>query len=196
MHSTTTKFTSSLDTTYARALFELAIEASRLDNVADQVAQIGRLWDTNPDLDNLLSSLVLSTAERAGVIERAFKGKVDELVFRFFMVVNQKDRLGNLPVIVRAFANLVDERQGIVEVDAYVTNLLDEGQAGAIADRLGASMGRKVELKQHIDSELIGGLKLRIGDKLLDGSVATQLRLMLDKFVQAGRDKARESAAS
>ena len=107
------------------------------------------------------------------------------------MVVNQKDRLGSLPGIVRAFANLVDERQGVVEVDAYVANRLDEGQASAIADRLGASMGRKVALKQHVDEELIGGLKLRIGDKLLDGSVATQLRLMRDKFVQAGREKAR-----
>ncbi|MEE9212865.1 MAG: ATP synthase F1 subunit delta [Phycisphaeraceae bacterium] len=190
-----TQIGSPVDVTYAQAMLDLAVQANQLDPIADELEQIGQMWSVEPDLDRLLSSQVLSAGQRAGVIENLFKGRVTDVVYRFLMVVNQKGRLGHLPGIIRAFSKLLDERQGVIEVDAYVARRLDGPRATQAADRIGAALGRRVVLHQYVDPQLIGGLKLRVGDRLIDGSVATQLRLMKNQLITAGRDRARRAVA-
>jgi F-type H+-transporting ATPase subunit delta len=183
-----------LEAIYASALIDLAAEANQLDEVANEVADLGKLLETEPGLQRLVDSRVLSIEERAGVIDRVFKGKVGDLLYRFLQVVNQKDRLSSLPDIIDAFGQLVETRRGIIRVDAYVASSMDESTANGVADRIGKSLGKTVKLTQHINEKLIGGLKIRIGDQVVDGSVETQLKLLKDKMLAAGRAKAREAA--
>lgn len=176
---------------YAAALLELAEEAGGLDDVALEMAELGDLIAKQPDLGRLMSSRVLSASERASSIERIFKGKVSDVVYRFLQVVNSKGRLEELPAIVEAFSKLVDRKRGIIEVEAQVAVALDGAEAKRVTDELGAALGGTVVLHQVVDPAVIGGMKLRIGDKLIDGSVATQLRKLKQKIVAAGRESAR-----
>lgn len=181
---------------YASALIELAADANQLDEVAAEMTELGKLLDTEQGLQQLVDSRVLSIEERSGVIERVFKGKIGDLVYRFVQVVNQKNRLASLPAIVDTFGQLVEARQGIIRVDAYVASQLDENAASGVAGRIGQSLGKTVKLTQHVNEKLIGGLKIRIGDQVVDGSVETQLKLLKDKMLAAGRAQAREQRAS
>jgi len=182
--------TQSVEWVYATAMLDLAEQAGQRDDIRSEMDQIAELLGAEPVLAKLLASRVLSTADRRGCIERVFAGKVNDLSYRFLQVVNDKDRLGDLAGIIRAFGRLVDERRGLVEVDAYVASPMDEAQARRVADGLGASLGGEVLLRQHVDERLIGGLKLRVGDRLIDASVATHLRRMKEKIVAVGRDHA------
>lgn len=196
MASSNEHMTTAVSTVYAQALFDLAEQAGALDEVNDELEQIDELLTANPDLMLLLSSRMISAPERQGIIERIFGGRVSDTVLNFLRVVNQKNRLDALPAIIHEFGNLLDRRHGVVEVDAYVASRLDEQLAKRVADGIGTALKRNVLLHQYVDPELIGGLKIRIGDRMIDGSVATQLKLMKEQLMAVGREKARAAAAS
>lgn len=186
---------SHIDRVYARALFEMAEQQGQLDAVADEMDQLADLMRRDPGLRRLLTSRSLNTADRAGAIERVFKGRVSDVLHRFLQVLNRKGRIVELAGIAQALTDLVHEHRGLIEVDVFVPQRLDESEAGQLAERLGQIMNKQVVLHQYVDEGLIGGLKLRVGDRLIDGSVATQLRRLRDRLERAGREKARQQVA-
>lgn len=179
-----------VDLVYARALLEMSRDSDQLDAIADELAQLGELLEANADLRRLIDSRVLSTEERAGALDRLFKGRVSDLLYRFVQVLSRKGRLAELPGVIRAFHKLYAESKGVIEADVYVAHLMDAAKLDQIAAAIGAALGKQVVPHQHEDASLIGGLKLKIGDRLIDGSVATQLRLLQQRMIKAGRDKA------
>jgi F-type H+-transporting ATPase subunit delta len=179
-----------VDVVYATALVEMAEEKGQLNDVAQELAELGELFASNDNLNTLLGNQVLSLEDRAALVERLFKGQVSDLLYRFVQVISRKNRLGELAGIIRGFHQLFAEKQGIIEADVYVANKLDDAKLSSIADSIGSAIGKKIVPHQHEDASLIGGIKLRIGDKLIDGSVVTQLKLMQQNIIEQGQDNA------
>ncbi len=180
---------------YGAALAELALEAGQLDEIAEEVGQLLLLLREHPELTSLLGSRVLSASERSASIERMFKGQVNDLLYRFIQVINAKGRTDKLVDILDALTEIIEQRQGTVEAEAWVAKELGADQAANLAEKLSAALGRNVVLQQKVDPKLIGGLKLRLGDQLLDGTVATQLKLLKHKIMEQGREKVRGNLA-
>ena len=178
---------------YAQALLELAQSESKVDSVAAEVRQIKDLLFHNPDVIRLLASRVLSHEERDAAFHQAFKGKISDLLFRFLRVLIKRDRFDELPGIATAFLHLVDQTHGTIDVHAYVALPLTDQAQNSIITRIKELSGRDVRLSQHLDTSLIGGLKLRVGDEMIDGSVVTQLRLIEQKLMETSREAARNS---
>jgi len=187
----TTEQFSSVETVYAQALLGLADEAGQLEAVAAEMAELGELARGNADLVRLVSTKTLSAGKRADIIKRVFEGRVSDLLYRYLQVVNEKGRLDLLPMICKAFKTLVDRKQGILDVWAYVPQTMSDAQVAQVSQRLGQALSKTVILHQTVDASLIGGLKLRVADQLLDASVATQLRLIRERMVASGRERAR-----
>lgn len=184
--------TDSVSRVYAQALLELGQANGQADALAEEAGELLGLLGREPDLDRLLSSRALNSSQRSGVIERLFKGKVSDVLYRFIQVVNRKDRLGSLAGILATYRGLVSEARGELGVDVYVAEALSDDASRGVAESIGRVMDKRVHLRQHVDPELIGGLKVRIGDRLIDGSVATQLRIMKRRLIDAGRERARQ----
>lgn len=181
---------------YATALLDLAQDCGAVESVVAEVKLLGEILRDSPDLVALLDSRVLTVEQRSAVIDRVFRNRVSDLLLRFLQVLNRKSRLGALPLIVVAFEQTHEERFGLVEIDAYVAQTLEASQEAQVIERLSTALGRKVILRQHIQPDLIGGLKLRIGDEIVDGSVVTQLKILREKMIAAGRLKASALAAA
>lgn len=181
---------------YAMALLELAEDAKSVEATADEMKQIRKLLADQPDVTNLLASRVLSKEQRDGALVSAFKGRVSDLVFRFLRVLVSKDRFDELPGIAAAFAHLVDERHGTIEIQATAASALDPASVESIKSRIAGLTGRKVRIHETLDAEMIGGIKLRVADELIDGSVVTQLRKMRENLIESGRHKAKTHVAS
>jgi len=184
--------TDAVSDVYAQALFELAQAAGTLDGIGVEMEQLGRTLADSPDLMRLIRSRALSRDDRAGLIDRVFKEQVDPTVYKFLHVLNRKDRLPSLPAITASFAGRLAADRGIVEVEVSVARRLDEAETDRVAEAIGRSLGKQVVLRQSVDESLIGGLKIRVGDRLIDGSVATKLAKMKRNLIAAGRDKARQ----
>lgn len=181
---------------YAQALLEMADAQGKADEIGEELAQIGALAAAQPQLRALLTTPTIAAAERAGVVERLFRGRVSDTTYKFLQVVNNKGRLSDLEGIIHAYRALLDEKHGVVHVEVRVPQPLDAGEIEGVAQRIGSALNRRVVLRQEVQPGLIGGIVVRVGDQLIDGSVATQLRAMRKRLVEAGRERARQQAQS
>lgn len=181
--------------TYAKSLFELA-EAeggqSRAEDVLGELEAVLEVARGDARFSEFLSSRVLPAAKRRASIESIFTDRASPLVLRFLLVLNEKDRLAHLPPITAAYDTIIQDRFGRVEVDVYSAAPLASEELDAVRDRLGSALGKEVIVHPYTDESLIGGIRLQIGDQLIDGSVATRLRRMGERLAADGASRIRE----
>lgn len=179
---------------YARALFELAVEQNVLDATGDELRQFVGLMDSNRDLDSLFSHQTIDTGRRSQTIEKLFKGRVSQRTHNFLLLLNRKGRLGSLRAIAAAFDRMAKEKRGEIDVDVHTARPLTPAQLDKVAARVSAAIGKRAIVHPHVDGSLIGGLRVRIGDKLIDASVAAQLRRLARQLEEKGHDRVRRNA--
>ena len=136
---------------YGLALVEMAQKAGALDATAAEVDELAQLLGSEPQLAKLFASRVLGTSERASSLERLFKGQLSDLVYNFVQTVNRKGRMDKLQGIFKSFGRIVDERNGIVEVDLYVAAALEPEALDALGQKIGVAISRNVILNQKVD---------------------------------------------
>lgn len=179
---------------YAQSLFELA-EAKggqqAIEEVADELESIVELARADRTFGEFLASRILATEARESSIKTIFSGKVSDLTFNFLLVLNEKDRLGRLSDIAAAYDYLLQEKFGRVEVDVFTAAAIDQSQLDSIKNRLSSALGKEPVLHAYTDAAMLGGLKLQVGDQLIDASVATRLRRMKDQLATEGGAKIR-----
>jgi F-type H+-transporting ATPase subunit delta len=180
---------SPLAKTYAEALLELAVGQTELPGGAEvigvQLGAIRIIIREEPLVTPLLVDPAIGGDERHNLLDRVFKGRVADLLLNFLHVLADKDRLNLLYQICGAYQIMLDERVGKVEVDMTVAHRLDDAAAEHVRQRIGYALNRDVVLHQYVDEKILGGLILRVGDKLIDGSVQAQLEAMKEKFLAA-----------
>ena len=110
------------------------------------------------------------------------------------LVLNAKDRLSHLPPIVAAFDELVQKHFGRVEVDVYTAAPAGEADLEAIRTRLKGVLGKEPVIHSYVEPSMVGGLKLQIGDQLIDASIAGRLRKLRDRLSNDGAAEVRARA--
>ncbi len=181
-----------LASVYARSLYELAEAAGGADKIMeinDEVEQIIDLTRNDAQLHEFLGSPIIDAPKRADALRRMFDGQVTDLMLRFLLVLNNKGRLGHLAKIAAAYDQMVQHRFGRIEVDVFTAAPLDESQRSTIHARVKEALGKEPVLHAYTDEAMLGGVKLRIGDQLIDGSVAGQLRRMQESLMHSAGDQ-------
>ncbi len=171
--------TDTLARIYARSLFDLCNEAGGRDKileVADELEQVCELVRSDPSFREYLDSPVIDTARRGLGIRTIFADRVTDLVLRFMLVLNTNGRIGRIETIHAAFDEMVQEAWGRIEVDAWTAVPLDAESQNLLSSKLHEILGKEPVLHAWTDASLIGGIKIRIGDTLVDGSVAARLK--------------------
>ena len=178
-----------LSQVYARSLFELA-EAKggrpTIESSLGELEDILELARADARFSEFLASRVLPLAQRSASLEKIFKGKVSDLVLRFLQVLNEKGRLGHLPAVVTAFDRVVQEKFGRIEVDLYTAAPATREEIEQVKTRLQKALGKEPVIHAYTDPSMIGGLRMQIGDRLIDGSIATRLRQFRDQLATGG----------
>lgn len=162
--------------TYGDALFELALETEKLDVMLDEVKSISTALKENQEMTRLMNHPKIVKEEKIAFIEEIFKGRVsDELVGLMRMIV-EKDHYNEMDEVFVYFIDQVKEYKNIGT--AYVTSAveLSETQKTAVEKRL-LETTKYVQFEMHfeVDAELIGGMVIRIGDRVVDSSIKTKL---------------------
>ncbi len=194
-----TRRTDALAQVYARSLYELAEQAGgreKILEVAEELEQTCELVRSDKAFGEFLGSPIIDRARRGGALGKIFHGRVTDLVLRFLLVLTRKGRLGHLESIADAFDQLVHESFGRVEVDVYTPGDLDAEQLDSLKKRIGTALEKEPILHHYADPSLLGGLMLRIGDQLIDGSVAGRLRRMRQGLLSSGGPALRNRVAA
>ena len=162
---------------YATALYDLADEQKALDAVKTDLDTVRALIDDSADLRLLIQSPLFTRRDQAravaAVLERA---GISDLVRRFVAVVADNRRLFALPDMIVAYGALLAQRRG--EVTAEVTSAapLSEAQLAAIDTVLRGAVGGKIAVDTRVDPDIIGGLIVKIGSRMIDNSLKTKLQ--------------------
>lgn len=174
---------------YALSLFELAQSAggqSAIETTQSELEDLIELARTEPMFGEFLSSRILPADARAASLQKILGGRVSDLTRRFLLTLNQKGRLGHLAAIVAAFDEKVQQAFGRVEVDVYTASPISPDELASIRARLQQVLGKEPIVHPYTDRSMIGGLKLQIGDQLIDASIATRLRKLRDRLNEDG----------
>jgi F-type H+-transporting ATPase subunit delta len=177
--------TTPLAVAYARSILELATERNTAPDIGKELSDVSGIIAGNPDFQNFLASPAIGEAERAQVIGKVFRGRVSELTLNSLLVMNRRGRLGILDQVSNAFSDLLQERQGIIEADVIVAEKLSPDQLEQVRQKVGAALKREVVIHQYVDASIIGGLVIRIEDRLLDASVRAQLKAVRRQLLAA-----------
>lgn len=173
---------------YATAVLELANEQKQAETIAGEFAGIREMLKQNPHFGLYLSDPAIGETERGETIKKAFGGRVSGLMSNFLGVLNTKNRLGELSGIADAYDALLDEQLGKIEVDVTVAHKLAPEQLEEVRKRVGAALKKDAVVHQYVDDSIIGGLVVRVQDKLIDASVRTQLRAMRQQLLSGKAD--------
>ena len=162
---------------YATALYDLADESSALDSTLDDLTRLQAMIDDSADLRWLLTSPVIPRDDQGRAIAAvAVRAELADLTCRFVARVAANRRLFALQDMIRAFRAILGHRRGEVTAEVTSASPLSDAQSAAIADALRASVGSKVSIEAWVDPELMGGLVVKVGSRMVDSSLRTKLQ--------------------
>ncbi len=161
-------------TVYSRALFEAAQEQDKLDVVREQVGEFADALEENRDLAVFFFSPYFSTEEKKEGLGKVLSG-ADETVQNFLELLIEKHRVPAVFRIRRAYEALWEEENRLLPVEVTSAIELDDKTVKEIGDKIGERTGRKVQLESKVDPDILGGIVVRVGDRILDASIANRL---------------------
>jgi F-type H+-transporting ATPase subunit delta len=162
---------------YAAALFELADERRELDAVAGDLRELRAMLAESGDLLRLVRSPVLTRAEQGKAMAAiASDAKLSQLTSDFIGVVAANRRLFAVPAMIAAFLAKLAERHGEVTAEVTAAQPLSEAQQNTLGDQLRRVVGSNVAVEVRVDPSLLGGMVLKIGSRMVDGSLKGQLQ--------------------
>jgi F-type H+-transporting ATPase subunit delta len=181
------KHSSPIAHVYARSILELANEkgAGAAESMGEELSQLLNIVRESPSYKAVLDDPAIGQADRRGLLDKVFRGRVSPLLMNFLGVLNEKGRLGLIEQIAEAYEELLDEQLGKVEVDVTVARRLSPEQLEIVRKKVSQALKKDAVIHQYVDENILGGIVLRVEDKLLDASARSQLRAMKERLLAA-----------
>ena len=161
---------------YGDALFEAAREAGRMDDMYEEVLKLQKLLQANEELQKMMENPKVIREDKENVIETVFRGRISDEIVELMKLMIAKGRYSNIESVFDYFIGLVKEEKKIGI--AYVTTAVEltDGQKDEIVRRLlETTRYESFEMNYAVDASLIGGMVIRIGDRVVDSSIKTKL---------------------
>jgi len=172
---------------YAEALLALARKANALDAWGSMISAVSDAVERDPRLANFLAAPQVPEAQKNQIIEKAFGPVLPKLLVRFLQKLVDNRRQTLIPEIAVEYANLVDETEGRVHAQVTLAREASEADRALIAKRLSERLGKVVVPHLHVNPAILGGVIVKVGDTVMDGSVKKRLATLRSRLASAGR---------
>jgi len=168
---------------YAQAIFELGLEGGTYRDLLSEFTDFCNYLDEKGEIKEILESSIYNVQEKRGVLDALLKKKnYSEMIDHFLRLIQEKRRISFITQIRNGLLLLVESHEGIERVEVIASSPLEKGQKKEIVNALEKSTGKKVVLEESIDPSIIGGLIIKAGSKIYDGSIVTQLNSLGEKL--------------
>ncbi len=170
---------------YAEAFFSIAQEANKIDEYQVEMEKVIQAITEVEGLKVYLGHLLVPVKEKKELVQKIFAEQLSPMTMNFLLMVIDKRRESYLEVIYKEFVDMADESRGIKKAELIAARDVPEQELADLAQRLSSSTGKKVILKLTVDPALLGGVKIRMGDQIVDGTVAKKLQMLKNNLKQA-----------
>ncbi|SEJ64401.1 ATP synthase F1 subcomplex delta subunit [Cribrihabitans marinus] len=172
---------------YATAIFDIAKENKNLDGLETGVDALSGALDASADLRNVISSPLISRAEQEGAVTAVAEAlKLDTVLRNSLALMAQKRRLFVVPQLVRALREALAEERGEVTAEVASAKDLTKTQLEKLTKTLSERVGKKVTINATVDEDLIGGLVVKVGSKMIDSSIRSRLNSLQNAMKEVG----------
>ncbi len=161
---------------YSRSILELAEEQGQAEAVLDELMELVKYLDRNPEFEQFLGSPLVEAEDRGRTVEKAFRGRASDLLVDSLQVVNRKGRLGLLRAIAEGYRIEFRDLRGIADAVVRTAVPLSEPMRVRVRESVARFTGRQPFLIEKVDPSLIGGIVIEVGGRKIDGSVSSRLR--------------------
>jgi len=159
---------------YARALFQVALEQGKLDELREQLAQFADALDQNRELAVFFFSPYFSTTEKVAALGGLLDG-ADEALLNFLGLLIENHRMPVIFRIRQEYERLWEEENKTLPVEITSAIALDEATTASLGKTIGERAGRTVNLAARVDPDILGGIIIRVGNSILDASIRNRL---------------------
>ena len=160
---------------YGQSLYDLAAEEGLSEEILKEMEAVNAIFKENPDYITLLLEPSIPRRERLGLVEEAFKDQVHPYLLNFLMILLENSLLRGFNSCCRTYRSSYYKDNGIEEAVVTSAVRLTDEQVQSLKAKLEKISGKSIILKQKVDSSVLGGLKVEVGGKLLDGTVMGRL---------------------
>ncbi len=181
---------------YATAVFELAKDGKKLDQVGQDLAGLVGMMRQSADLKRLVESPVISRADQGkAILAIVKKAGADPLTSRFLGILAEHRRLFALPGIAKAYAAMLSAHKGEIEAEVVSAVPLDAVQLETLKKSIAGFLGQAVTVETRVDPALLGGVVVRVGSRMLDASLRTKLQQLEQTLKGNARGVAAQGSA-
>ncbi len=181
---------------YSEVLFELAEEAGKVAEVMDDLERVVRILHDNVDFATLLYSQQVKGEEKSEVIRRVFDGKIDKLTLDFLSVLAKRGRIAFLAGVSDKYEVMIDAHYKRSLIEVTLASSPEDEQLEKLKADFKDAMDGDVKLLVNVDPEIIGGIIIRKGDKIIDNSLRTVLSHAVKTIVNRSQDRIRKTHRS
>jgi F-type H+-transporting ATPase subunit delta len=173
-------------TRYAKSLLELAVERNELEAISEDMKLMENTVDGSRDLVLFLRSPIISKSQKLNVLKEVFGDKISDTTKAFIDIIVRKGRESDIVSVGSAFRKLYNEHSGIVEVEITTSTELGSAQRIELVKSLESRTGKKVILTERIDPSVRGGIRARIEDTVIDGTIQHKLEQLRNTLITKG----------
>lgn len=163
-----------LDRRYALALYEVAENKGKVDEYLEFVDEVANLLKSNDELLQLIKHPKLSTSKKKELFKSIFEGKVEEELLSFLLLLIEKDRILQLSEILKEMRKVYLEKHKTVVAQVKTVVPLNEEEKSELIDKLQKKYGKTVLLNEEVDKSILGGVYLRVGNDVIDGTIKSK----------------------
>ena len=160
---------------YAGALFNLAREKGELEAIESSFPPIAQVVEQDEDLNGFLTHPAIASAEKKEVINKLFQGKINDMLYDFLCMVVDKKREAYIPLMWDVFNDLLLEHRKQLIAEVTTPYELPGGMQNELREKLKKVTGKDIIIEQIVQPEMLGGICVRLGDRIIDGSVGHRL---------------------
>ncbi len=170
---------------YAASLFDSAKEAGILDQIHDELNFVAALYKEEKDFRSYINSPSFSKDEKKEFVRKVFSADLSKDLVSFVQVLINSGRQMEIENISAVFDELTDELYNRMKVDVVSVSKLDEGTLGNIKSALKQKFGKDVIIREKTDASILGGIIIKAGDLVIDGSLAENLKKIRDNLLNS-----------
>ena len=170
---------------YGQSLYNVAIQKEELTDVNNRLDLIVEILESIPEFNQLFQSNQTTTENKLKILKNVLKDEITSLELELISDILDNSNISILPEISRYFKHLVEKNSSIINMTITSAVDLSVNEVDKIKSSVESKLNKKIDATTEIDTNLIGGIKLRIGNTLIDNSISRRLNLLKSKLTQA-----------
>jgi len=170
---------------YAEAFFSIAQEANKIDDYQNELGKIIQSIQETEALREYFAHPLIPAKEKKEVANKLFAQAVSTITLNFLLLVLDKKRETYLEIIYKEYEEMADESKNIKKAELISAMAVSDEDVKTLSETLSSSTGKTIQLRLTIDPAIIGGIKIRMGDKIIDASVAKKLEMLKNNLKAA-----------